>query len=282
MSVIVRPVERRVLARVLACVTAPADPREIYELAAADVVVDPTGARLEALHAETFRPDDQVRGGTNCTPMHVTAAVWGGRSPDILVAYDAVTASLTFTQALTGGLPWMSLHPLARRVWPGQHSYELYPLACWRAWAGPHGPFSSRLPSGAEREAELAAGIFVELLQDPGLCDVAEAAWLEQAERSEALDQTSTCIRAHDAIEAALFVSALPAKPLKEPPWPFDDQAEWATIGLEDLRHHARYSGYSQTAEAALAELQSRLVAADRRVDCLRYSSSTCSRAATI
>lgn len=256
MIVIARSFELPAIVRVLACVTAPVDPQEVHEIAVADVVVDRQGARLEAVHAEAFRLDDGGRGGTTCTPMHVTTAVWGGCSPDVLVAHDAVTASLTFTTALTCGLPWISLHRVARRVWPGQDSYDLYALARWRAWAGPHGPFSSRLPSGAERDVELSAGILVELLRDPGLRDVAEAAWLEYAERSEG---ASTRIRAHDAVEAALFVSALPTKPLKEPPWPFDDQAEWAAIGLEDLRHHARYSGDSQTAEAATIELRSRI-----------------------
>lgn len=259
MSVTARSIERRVIVRVLACVTAPVDPQEIHEFAVADVVVDRKGARLEAIRAETFRLNDGDGGGTTCTPIHVTAAVWGGRSPDVLVAHDAVTASLTFTKALTCGLPWIALYRLARRVWPGQESYDLYALARWRAWAGPHGPFSFRLPSGAERDVELAAGLLTELLQDPGLHDVAEGAWLEHAERTEGGGDVATRIRTRDAIEAALFVSTLPARPLKEPPYPFDDPREWAGIGLEDLRHHARYGDDGHTAEAALAELQSRL-----------------------
>ena len=133
MSAVARATKRRVIVRVLACVTAPVDPQEIHELAAADVVVDRKGAQLEALHAESFRLNDGACGGTTCTPMHVTTAVWGGRSPDVVVAHDAVTASLTFTRALTCGLPWISLHRVARRVWPGQESYDLYPLARWRA-----------------------------------------------------------------------------------------------------------------------------------------------------
>jgi len=259
MNAIAKSTKRRLIFRVLTCVTAPVNPREIHELAAADVIVDRKGPRLEALRAETFRLDDGAHGGTTCTPMHVTTAVWGGRSPDVLVAHDAVTASLTFTTALTCGLPWISLHKIARRVWPGQESYEPYPLARWRAWAGPHGPFSSRLPSGAERDAELAAGLLTELLQDPGLLDVAEGVWLEHAARVEGGGDLATLIRTRNAVEAALLLSAIPAKPLKEPPYPFDDRREWVSIGLEDLRHHARYSDDSLTAEAAMAELRSRL-----------------------
>ena len=191
--------------------------------------------------------------------MHVTTAVWGGRSPDVLVAHDAVTASLTFTTALTCGLPWISLYRIARRVWPGQESYELYQLARWRAWAGPHGPFSSRLPSGAKRDAELTAGLFSELMQDPGLHDVAQDAFLEFAERTEGVDDVATRLRSRDAVGAALFVGALPSKPLKPPPFPFDDQREWASIGVEDLRHHALYSDDDLTAAAAEHELRSRL-----------------------
>lgn len=261
MSVTTRSTQTHSVVRVLACVAAPFDPEEVHELAAADVVVvDSEGIRLESLHAKTFALSDWncECGATTCTPMDVAAAVWGRRAPDALAAHDASTASLVFTRALTGRLPWVSLHKVARRVWPGQHSYDLNPLARWRAWAGPRGPFSSQLPSGAERDAELAAGLLAELLYDPGLRDVAEGAWLDQVEREGSEGDAAACFRARDALEAALVASALPSKPLREAPYPFDDQREWAGLGLEDLRHFARFSKNVSTAEAARTELQSR------------------------
>lgn len=260
MSITARLLETRTVIRVLACVAAPFDPEEVHELASVDVVVDGEGARIEALHAQTFAlaDRDDGLGATACTPMHVATTIWGRRSPDVLAAHDASTAALTFKRALTGGLRWMSLHKMARRVWPGQHSYELTPLSRWRSWTGPRGLFSYPLPSGAERDAELAAGLLVELLRDPGLRDVAEGVWLAEADR-EASAGASAAFRARDAVDAALVASAMPSKPLREAPFPFDDQREWGGIGSEDLKYFARFSEDSLTAEAARAELRTRL-----------------------
>ena len=50
------------------------------------------------------------------------------------------------------------------------------------------------------------------------------------AKRSQGWSDVAVRICTRDAIEAALFVSTLSSKPLKEPPYPFDDQREWAGI----------------------------------------------------
>lgn len=68
MNAIAKPTERRLIFRVLTCVTAPVNPQEIHELAAADVIVDRKGPRLEASRAETFRLDDGAHGGTRARP----------------------------------------------------------------------------------------------------------------------------------------------------------------------------------------------------------------------
>lgn len=261
MSVVSRSIASRTVVRVMACVVAPFDPGEVHEVAAVDVVVDGAGARLEELSAETFASGAASAGidERGCTPMHVTAAIWGRRSPDILAAHDACTASLVFTRALTAGLPWISLHKVARRVWPGQHAYDLESLSKWRAWAGPHGPFSRLLVSGAAREAALSAGLLVELLRDPGLRDVGEAALLDGLDRNGWSDQDEAWASERDVLDAALVASALPSKPLRDAPYPFDDQREWAGVGVEDLRYYARFSDDDCTAEAARAELRARL-----------------------
>lgn len=264
MLILPRPMAARRLVRVLACVALPFDPAEVHELAAAEVIVDNVGARVEAVQAKAFSLSDLDEGtnGTGCTPMHMAVAIWGRRQPDALAAHDASTASLIFPRALTGGLPWISMHKVSRRVWPGQPSYELDSLSRWRAWAGPRNPFTSPLPSGAEKEAELAAGLLVELLNDPALRDVAESIWLEETERRRLAGGAVENVACTDPVRAALVASSLPSKPLRHPPAPWDDQRDWAGVGLEDLWHFARFSSDGWITDAAKAELKARLASA--------------------
>lgn len=213
MLILPGPMAARRLVRVLACAALPFDPAEVHELGAAEVIVDNVGARVEAVQAKAFSLSDLDEGtnGTGCTPIHMAVAIWGRRQPDALAAHDASTASLIFPRALTGGLPWISMHKVSRRVWPGQPSYELDSLSRWRAWAGPRNPFTSPLPSGAEKEAELAAGLLVELLNDPALRDVAESIWLEETERRRLAGGAVENVACTDPVRAALVASSLPS-----------------------------------------------------------------------
>ena len=253
------------LVRVLAAVALPIDVSEVHELAAADVVIDGEGARIDAVQAKEFDVSDWQNDCTRCTPLHVAAAVWGRRQPAALAAHDAATTALVFPRALTNHLPWLSLHKIARRVWPGQPSYEADALSRWRAWAGPRNPFSSPLPSGAEKDVELAAGLLVELLNDQALGDVAELVCLEELERRPASD-TATEVLTRTPLIAALTISDLPSKPLRRPPDPWDDQRDWAGVSVEDLWHFARFSSDVWTTTAAQAELEMRRASAKPEV----------------
>ena len=248
------------LVRVLACVAAPFDPREVHELAVADVTIGCVGARLDAVRAKKFVVD-----GERCSSAwsalllrHLAEVVWSGEMPGALVSHDAATASVVFPPELTGPLQWISLHKVARRVWPGQPSYDLEALARWRAWAGRRGPFATPLPSGAEREAELAAGLLKELVEDPGLPDAGEAAWLDVAGRRCLQRRAAMPADGRDPLQAALAVSAMPSRPLRDPPTLWDDERDWAGVGFEDLRHFARYSPDKRAARAARSELKRR------------------------
>lgn len=258
MSITARSFQPRRSVRVLTCVASPFCPGEVHELAAVDVMVDGDGARFEGVEYKTFpvADGDAGHGGTTCTSLQVAACVWGGRPPDVLVSHDAATASLVFTDEITCGVPWVSLHKVGRRVWPGQHAYDLNQLARWRAWPGCRGSFLSTLPSGAARDAEFTARLLVELLDDPGLIDVAQAAFLDRVDREAS--GTGAGFGGWNALDAALSLSSLPSKPLREPPFPFDDQSEWAGIGTEDLRHFARFGDDDFVVDAARAVLQMR------------------------
>ena len=265
----------RRLVRVLACVAPPFDPGEVHELAVADVAVGGEGVRLEAVRTRRFVvcSEGSRRACRHYMVGQLAEAVWTGEPPGVLAAHDAGATSLVFAPSLTGPLPWISLHKVARRVWPGQPSYDLELLARWRGWAGPRGPFSTHLPSGAEREVDFAAGLLRELLEDPGLPDAGEAAWLEASER-ERPTRGGVAFDRNDAIQAALCTSSMPSRPLRNSPTPYDDRREWAGVGLDDLRHFARFSPHRETVRAARAELRRRKQSMDReapqRLGCFR------------
>ena len=130
----------RGLVRVLSCVVPPFDPGELHELAVVDVAVGPDGSRAGPPRVKRFDVGfgRSRRAHSARISRHLSEAVWSGDVPGALAAHDASTASLVFAPSLTGPLRWISLHKVARRVWPGQPSYDVEALARWRAWAGPH------------------------------------------------------------------------------------------------------------------------------------------------
>ena len=251
----IRYSQRRKFARVVTCVASPFHPFEVHELAALDVVVGADGVRLDDLRSIAFAPvcETPAGGSATCTSLNLTSCVWGGRSPDVLVAHDVATASLVFTDELTLGVPWISTHKLARRVFPCLHAYDLETVARWRGWPVQYGSFPSALPSGAARDAEMTGKLLVEILEEPGLLEVAQTALLDRVDRDGTCDGPP--LGGWNAIDAAVSLSRLPCKPLRSPPWPFDDQTTWLGIGIEDLRHFARFCEDGATAETARMEL---------------------------
>ena len=156
------------LARVVAHVSAPAYPSEIYELAVIDVVVDNSGVWIGETQTRTFDPiGEAARRGTPgpCTPLHLAAAIWGNWTPDLLISHDAVSEAVLFGPPLTLGLPWISTYKLAREVWPECQDFDLEALSAWLAYPG----IGSEAPSGAAREAELVAKLLSAMYADPGI-----------------------------------------------------------------------------------------------------------------
>ena len=153
--------------RVVTHLSAPARPNEIFEIAVVDALVDDAGVHIGETQIRLFDPiGDAGDGGPGpCTPLHLAAAIWGGWTPDLLVSHDSASEAVLFGSSLTRGLPWLSLHRIARQVWPGRDSYELEALS---ASCADRRVRTSR-PSGAAREAELTANLLSVVYADPGL-----------------------------------------------------------------------------------------------------------------
>ena len=113
----------------------------------------------------------------------------------------------------------------------------------------------------------MTAGLLRELVEDPGLPDAGEAAWLDMVERRRVACGRTESRDARDPFEAALLVSALPSKPLLDPPTRFDDERDWAGVGLDDLEHFARFGSDKTVARAARVELRRRKASAPDKAD---------------
>lgn len=95
--------------------------------------------------------------------------------------------------------------------------------------------------------------LLAELMAEPGLLEVAQTALLNRVDRDGTCDGLP--LGGWNAVDAAVSLSRLPSKPLRIPPWPSDDQGEWAGIGIEDLRHFARLCDDDTIAETARVAL---------------------------
>ena len=199
-----------------------------------------------------------------CTPLHLAAALWGNWTPDLLVSHDAASEAVLFGKSLTRGLPWLSLHKVARQVWPGRDNYELEPLSAWLATPST----GASRPSGAAREAELAGRLFSAMYADPGLKILSNKLPVDLTARQPVPVRQLLDFCDDAELRAAMQISALPAPPLKYPPGPWDNADEWADIGTDDLINWAIASVDPWTTEAAQIEVERRRRAAIARQSC--------------
>ncbi len=121
---------------------------EIIEFGRVDVVIDATGARVEAPQAWLYRPLRGIPPETMavhhiteadfgpetpvCTPDYLHAAVWGGPAPDALVAHNCAFERQFITKATTGDIPWICTHKVAMHVWPEAPRHSNQVLRYWR------------------------------------------------------------------------------------------------------------------------------------------------------
>ena len=251
--------------RVLAASSTAAPPYEVRELAACDMVVDDSGPGVGEPRLRVF--GTAVEDGLeSCNPAFVAQAVWGFGTPDVLVSHDASTASLVFGPAVTRNLPWISLHRVARRLWPHcPAEYTLESLSKWRAEVGRTDALCGAPKRGAAREAHLTAALLAEMLTDPSLRAAGQPVDCSDVERYRRLGLVLLDAFRYDALQSALRISTLPSPPLQYVPGPWDDDAAWSRVGTEDLRWVARHGrlGYPEyTQAAARAELGRRARAA--------------------
>jgi len=161
-------------------------PAEIIEFGRVDVVSSGTGSVIEPPMSRLYRPllgippetmavhhiceDDFDAGTPVCSPDRLRLAVWGGRSPDILVAHNCDFERKFITAEITEALPWICTYKAALRVWPEapKHSNQVL-----RYWLGLKLDKSLAMPPHrAAPDAWVTAALLNELLKKASIPDL--------------------------------------------------------------------------------------------------------------
>jgi len=138
----------RVLFRVIDIeTTGLSPPAEIIEIGRVDVDLEGTTAEIGRPMARLYRPLDGISPETKavhhiteadftpdtpvCTGDRMRLAVWGGVTPNALVAHNCEFERSFLPDTITGDLPWICTHKVALRVWPDAPRHSNQVLRYW-------------------------------------------------------------------------------------------------------------------------------------------------------
>lgn len=167
-------------------------PAEIIEFGRADVVNDVSGVSVEKPMARLYRPLNGIPPETMavhhiteadfsddtsvCTPDRLRMAVWGGETPNVLVAHNCEFERQFVTDVATDALPWICTYKVALRVWPQAPRHSNQVLRYWRGLS-----LDASLampPHRAGPDAWVTAHLLVELLKEASVEQM--IAWTEE------------------------------------------------------------------------------------------------------
>lgn len=247
------------LLRVIVAVASPYSPGEIGELACCDAVIDDSGPGVGEPRRRIFGTAVN-RSHRTCSPADLAQLIWEFATPDVLVAHDASKTALTFGPAITANLPWISLHKVARTLWPAapDGNYSLAALCRWRAKVGRTDALCGVPATGAAREAHLVAWLLAEILSEPSLRAAGQPMDCGEVERDQRLGDVLADMFRRDGVQTALRISSLQGPPLEDHPFSWEGVEAWRAVGLDDLRWIVR-AGPSEYAAHARAAARAEL-----------------------
>jgi exodeoxyribonuclease X len=123
-------------------------PAEIIELGRVDVASEGDSWRIDRPMARFYRPlngippetmavhhitEDEFDADTPvCSQELLRKAVWGGETPDILVAHNSEFERMFIPETATDALPWICTYKVALHVWPDAPKHSNQVLRYWR------------------------------------------------------------------------------------------------------------------------------------------------------
>jgi exodeoxyribonuclease X len=127
--------------------TGEAPPAEIIEFGRVDVHNTQDGWRADRVMARLYRPRGAIPPETMavhhitekdfnpdtpvCSPERLRQAVWGGETPDVLVAHNCGFEQLFVLVTQTDPLPWICTYKVALHLWPEAPKHSNQVLRYW-------------------------------------------------------------------------------------------------------------------------------------------------------
>jgi len=158
-------------------------PAEVIEFGRVDVVFGEAGVQVGAPMARLYRPLNGIPPETMavhhiteadfnvdtpvCTPDRLRLAVWGGATPDALVAHNCDFERQFLTEDATDSLPWICTYKVALRGWPEAPRHSNQVLRYWRGLTLDADLASP--PHRAGPDAWVTAHILVDLLKETSI-----------------------------------------------------------------------------------------------------------------
>lgn len=160
--------------------TGTAPPAEVIEFGRTDVIVGDGAVEVRRPLSRLFKPLHGIPPETMavhhiteanftddtpvCTLEGLRLAVWGGRSPDVLVAHSCEFERQFVTEEATDALPWICTYKVALHVWPEAPRHSNQVLRYWRGLD--LDPALAMPPHRAGPDAWVTAHILAELLKE--------------------------------------------------------------------------------------------------------------------
>ena len=158
-------------------------PAEVIEFGRVDVISGEAGVQVQAPMARLYKPLNGIPPETMavhhlteadfgedtpvCTTDRLRLAVWGGATPDVLVAHNCGFEQQFITEAATDGLQWICAYKAALHVWRDAPRHSNHVLRYWRGLA--LDPVLAMPPHRAGPDAWVTAHILADLLKEASI-----------------------------------------------------------------------------------------------------------------
>ncbi len=242
--------------RLLATARPPEAPAEIAAIARVDMMLDDMGWYVGEIWSAAFgrRTGGSLTDAPACTPGDIARAAWEPFAPDLLVAHDLSVERLSFPPAITGYLPWIGTLRVACRAWDAATGDTASEIIAHRTLPYDGGPAQA---DGSAAKAERGVLEIAALVQAMVASQDVRCWASTHGSAAHALRPLLGDLPADYALQAMLDMSATGVPASRNWPGPWDTEAAWRALPLDDLLQFAG-SASDDSGGMAVAEVHRR------------------------